>query len=82
MLSVNDCIQKYSVKDKATSILKIQSVCKDIDMFLRVCTQQKGHIVLHTIIKITSIHLAVRLLKNYLGLFQSEMVFVYILKTK
>ena len=34
MLSFNEFIQKYKLKYKATSNLKIQSICKDVDMFL------------------------------------------------
>ena len=35
ILSFNDFIHKYGLKNKATSNIKIQSVCQDRDIYLR-----------------------------------------------
>ena len=37
MLSLNEFMQKNKLENEAMSNIKIQPVCKDVDIFLRVC---------------------------------------------
>ena len=46
------------------------------------CTQQNECIRFHTLTKLTSIHVVVHLLNNYLGLLKNDMGRIYFLNTK
>ena len=58
MMTFKDFIHKYKFKNNAKSNMKIQSICKDTDIYLRVspyefdmataiCTHEKEQIALH-----------------------------------
>ena len=91
--SFNDFHNEYNAENKATSIIKIQSICSGVDIFLKDCAFQSdiGKLDLHPIkgthwdaylAKFFFIHMVVHFLKKYLGLFQNEMGIVDIVNTK